>query len=210
MRNAPLSVVLAGALLLIPGAAAAQTMAPGWYVTGAVGVNDQPSIDLPAGDEATGHTGWGVAGAVGVAVAPWRAEVELSYRRNALDEIDAGGRRADGSGHLGQTALMVNGYYDVPTAGPVVPYVGLGVGAVRVHADDWGAGDTPLSDTEILFGGQAIVGVGYVLSPDLRLNVDYRYMRTAEGSFDGADGRDLSFHVANHALMLGLSYRIGP
>ena len=218
MRKTPLIMVLAGALLLVSAEAAAQRTAPGWYVTGSAGVTEQPSIDLGGGTaygEAADHTGWAVAGAVGYAIRPLRAELELSYRRNGLDTVTVAGRETGGDGDLGQTALMLNAYYDVPTGGPVVPYVGLGVGLVRVHADGWGAVDAqhglvPLSTGETLFGGQAIVGVSYVLTPDVRLNVDYRYMRTAEGSFDGPDGRDVSFHVASHTLMLGLSYRIGP
>ncbi|WP_029007711.1 outer membrane protein [Azospirillum halopraeferens] len=218
MRITPFSLLLAGALLLVPAGAAAQSMAPGWYVTGAAGVNQQPAYDVGGGTaygEAESDTGWAVSGAVGYALRPWRAEVELSFRRNGLDTVTVGGRETGGRGDLNQTALMVNGYYDVPTGGPVVPYVGLGVGVVRVRADGWGVQDparglTAVSDTATLFGGQAIVGVSYVFSPDVRLNVDYRYMRTAQGSFDGPGGRDVSFHVANHALMVGLSYRFAP
>ncbi|HEY0837963.1 MAG TPA: outer membrane beta-barrel protein [Azospirillum sp.] len=219
MRAASTSLVLATLLSLASAGALADSAAPGWYVTGGGGVNVLSDITVhgsPAEADVANDAGWLLSAAAGYNFRPWRAELELAYRRNDPDTWKSGGREFSGSGRLGVTSVLLNGFWDFDRGTGVVPYLGIGLGVVKIDADAWGShgaglGARVLDGRETLFAAQGIVGVSYVFNPNLRLSVDYRYLRSASGSFrQVSGGGGGSFRVANHSLMAGLSYHFGP
>jgi len=109
---------------------------------------------------------------------------------------------------------MTNLIYDFDLGWPVTPHVGAGVGAVNisedvrvpalgrlVHGNDW------------QFGYQAIGGVRYSFSPNIALDVDYRYLATTDPSFRVAGlpkTAKMTSGYNNHTLLASLIYRFGP
>ena len=153
-----LAVFALGVIVLQAGTAHATD---GWYVRGDVGYSIDGEIDFndPYGSDdldndwmASGGGGYGFSNGI-------RLEGELAYRNNSAsrsDEVDA-------------RALMANVYYDFNREGRVAPYIGAGAGYARVHADDLG------SDSGVAY--QAMVGVGVRVTPQLTVDIGYRYFK---------------------------------
>ena len=103
-------------------AAMAPSLADGWYIGGALGANQTRDADISGGNintKADFDLGYGGLAAVGYDFAnPFRAEAELSYRRNDVDSI--GG--VSGSGDVRGLGLMFNLLYDIETGSRFTPY----------------------------------------------------------------------------------------
>ena len=72
---------------------------------------------------------------------------------------------------------MANLLYDFNAFGNFVPYIGAGAGVGFVHSDQ-NLGST-------VFAFQGILGVGYNWSPNLRFNLEGRYIGTTNPSVAG-------------------------
>jgi outer membrane protein OmpA-like peptidoglycan-associated protein len=108
---------------------------------------------------------------------------------------------------------MTNVLYDFNLGWPVTPHIGAGVGAVDIidrakvaglgtvsHGEDW------------QFGYQAIAGVRYNATPNVAVDLDYRYLATTDASFrvPGAPAIKYTSGYDTHTLMASLVYRFGP
>ena len=86
------------------------------------------------------------------------------------------------SGQFSQAVFLTNGYVDVGTWYGVTPFVGAGVGFARsklASLTDNGAGNGFASDTvKTNFAWAAHAGLGYNVSPNLKLEFSYRYLNT--------------------------------
>ena len=140
-------------------------------------------------------TGFGIGGVVGYRANPnFRFEGEISYR--SADVKSVGGTSVSGTS-LSTTAFMVNGYYDfAQVKGPVVPFVGLGIGFINGNASGFGQS---YSDTE--FGYQLTLGISYAVNPNVSLVADYRYQGASDFSSNGAT---LPYKSSN--IQVGLNY----
>lgn len=158
-------------------------------------------ISFETGVLGLGSVGWGFGNGL-------RAETEISYRNNGVDNITASGPaaatgRLQGAGGTQQTyALMVNLLYDFQLAAApwVVPYVGLGVGlgwvdwsGNRVSNATGGATTATVnrttlswSDTSMQFAYQAIAGAAFPIDsvPGLALTTEFRFFGTLQPEFD--------------------------
>jgi outer membrane protein OmpA-like peptidoglycan-associated protein len=160
-------------------------------------------------------SGFAVGARAGYEMGPWRFEEEYVYRNNDLSSIRAGGAKLPAvSGSRQSHAFMTNLLYDINVGWPVTPHIGAGVGAVdiidRAHA---GGGVGKLfHDDDWEFGYQAIGGLRYNMTPNVALDVDYRYLATTDPTFRRAAFPKVKYTTGyqTHTLMASLVYRFGP
>ena len=130
------------------------------------------------------QTGWAGGGFIGYDFVGPRAELEVLYRDNTGTEAGrfpvsgVGTVGVNGYVHIRQTSVMANLYYDFFAHQAFTPYVGAGAGVAFLNTHMGGLTDS--TDTE--FAYQAIVGVGYKVTPNVRLNLDGRYYGTLNPS----------------------------
>ena len=216
--------MIAGACLAVAavssvGRAGAQT----FYLGGEAGwsvLEDQ--TDRAAGVppvHARFDSGFAAGARAGYEWGPWRFEEEYTYRSNDLNHLDLGRTNLRGvSGGRESHAIMTNLLYDIDLGRfnlslPVTPHIGVGVGAVDIidHARAAGLGRI-VNDNDWEFGYQAIGGVRYNVTPNVALDLDYRYLGTTEATFRTplAPRRKYTTGYENHTLMASMVYRFGP
>ena len=139
----------------------------------------------------------------------FRPEFELGYGSSRLDN-------ASGLGPVGgrvmKSMATLNGFYDFDDLRwPVVPYVGIGGGVSHLRSSSLGSG-TGFATSGTRPSVQGIVGVSYPLSPDLKLNLDYRYIETFNAKFTAANGGAISQshgNIGDNAVLVSLRYTFG-
>jgi opacity protein-like surface antigen len=155
-------------------------------------------LEADTGFDATGAIGYGFNGGA-------RLEFEVSFRRNELSQTTAAGTAFGVPVAAGQpidgdqsfVVWMLNGYYDIPLEGRLVPYIGAGAGGVRVALESSGLA---LDVHEAGFAYQGLAGVRYRISPNVWARLGYGYFATDELAFAATDA---SF--ASHVVELGLA-----
>jgi outer membrane protein OmpA-like peptidoglycan-associated protein len=239
--------LLAATLLSLPMAAQAQSWDPrvqGIYVGAGAGFNYLMGSSDTIANDLTGVRSldvgfeWGFAGVLSVGYGfgnGLRLELEGSYRQNDVDNIKASGLGSlpGVSGTAATYGIMFNALYDF-RLGPVMPYVGAGVGYAIQDWDDVGFGARSANGSgRLTFGGdqgtfayQAILGVALPIDsvPGLALTAEYRFMGTAGIDIDGRangtvtvngdtfrDRRAFSYSADNynHSIMFGVRYNFG-
>ncbi|HEX3863427.1 MAG TPA: OmpA family protein [Stellaceae bacterium] len=164
-------------------------------------------------------SGYAVGARAGYEMGPWRFEEEYNYRNNGLNRLNIGGFNVPGvSGSREAHAIMTNVIYDVDLGqfginSPVTPHIGAGVGAVDIidHAKAAGVGQV-FNDNDWEFGYQAIAGLRYNVTPNVALDLDYRYLATTDASFKVPSVPAIKYrsNYENHTLMASMVYRFGP
>ena len=224
--------LLAATVLALPMAAAQAQPVTGLYVGAGVGANfreDSSSNGVnfkmqDAGWVALGSVGWGFGNGL-------RAELEGNYRHNEVRQTRvtipgvANFTQPGNNGYFQNYGVMANVLYDFNLGWPVVPYVGVGVGAGWTQLSSFrtriGAGTFRVDDEEVQFAYQGIVGLSYNLSafvPGLAATAEYRYYGTTSPDLSvtqvsgprviGAPTK-ISPDVNNHSILLGLRYNFG-
>jgi outer membrane protein OmpA-like peptidoglycan-associated protein len=210
MKKIISSLALVSSVAFVPVLAQAQTP-EGPYVAVHGGVNFNDSSDLKFGDTTPfpgqkarikTDTGYAAGGAFGYSFGNFgfgspRLELEGTWRSNNIKHLDVGGSRVGGHGNVDSVAIMTNALMDFDTGTNFYPYLGGGFGAVM------GWVDSDYSDT--VFGYQGIAGVGYNVTENVGLTLDYRYL----GSSDWKDGGATYGNYSNHTVLLGLRYAFG-
>ena len=137
----------------------------------------------------------------------WRAEAEFASRRNAVDNITGTGAAAPVTGASAVYSLMGNAIYGIPTGTKFTPYIGAGIGAARVKADNVGTTlASNVNDSDTVFAYQGIAGLEYDVTQNWKAGVDYRYFRTADTKFTSAALTDVSGDYANHTVLMSTRY----
>ncbi|MFA7429231.1 MAG: OmpA family protein [Rhodospirillaceae bacterium] len=196
-------------------AAQAETSQPiGFYMGAQAGANwlrDQGidrngasfSPDYNLGAVLSGHAGYnfGAFGPVGL-----RTEGEVAWRRNTVDGING----LDASGRHSSLGLFGNLLVDIPTGTALTPFVGVGLGGVKVNISNVATtGFGRVYDDAWKLGYQGIAGVNYALTDNLAVRGDYRYMQTQDATFTADNGNRVKIPNGNHSLMIGLTYSFG-
>ncbi len=209
-RSSLAALVLAASALASVDAAAQQTS--GWYIGGGLGANWLRDSDVGGSGVTTTKaefdTGLAAAAAVGYGLGNgFRLEAELGYRKNDVDKV--GG--AAGGGDVSQWSLMGNVLYDFQTGTAFTPYVGLGLGGVRVDVDGGRtfSGGRTINDDDTAFAYQGIAGVAYSLAPQWKLDLSYRYFASLDPSFKTNDNLKVDAENRNHTVLLALRYEFG-
>jgi len=164
----------------------------GPYISGGVGANWRNSPQTPQA-RLTPSTGWLGLGAIGWGFGNgFRAEVEGNYRDNEVSRFYPSTGGANG-GSMKTYGVMVNGYYDIATGTPFVPYVGVGLGyvwneingATTAYTNATGTAATTykLNDTDSSFAYQAILGVAYDFGSGVAATLEYRFFGSASNTY---------------------------
>ncbi|MBF0332928.1 MAG: OmpA family protein [Alphaproteobacteria bacterium] len=192
----------AGLLIGLSTAAMAEV-----YVGAQTGLNMAADADADAAgvNRSIEHdAGWGVLGQLGVGLGQFRLEAEVGWRDNGVSDVN--GLSADGN--MQALSLMGNAYFDIPTSGPITPYVGAGLGVAQVTADNVRQGAAAVIDDEASgLAYQGIVGAAWKLNQNLSLKADYRYFATEDLDMNDAAGRSTEVSYDAHSIMVGFSWR---
>lgn len=117
-----------------------------------------------------------------------------------------------------QFGVMLSGAYDLQTDSPLTPFIGAGVGGVRVQHGDaelFESGFDFTADSGWKLGLEGFAGLQYEFSPELRLGL--RYSHKVVSDVAKGDGFKSSVDVQgsgdgslrNRALMLTLTFEFG-
>ncbi len=130
---------------------------------------------------------------------PFRVEAEYGWQKNDLDRLSYNNQFGNfDQGDLKIQSLMVNGYYDIDTGSPWIPFVGAGIGWAKV---DLNTPALPLGDNDDVFAYQLMAGVAYAISDQLFVDAQYRFFGTQDATIQDAD-----FSTNSNNLMLGIRY----
>ena len=184
---------------------------PNWYAGGMVGLSvlhdseDRDAFGNTSTTEFDAGIGFGFFGGweFGNGV---RAELELSYRHNGADRQRSPSLILDGS--TSAFALMANGLYDFNiNMGQLSPYLGAGLGFARVDADIDSGGVQQVDDSDVVFAYQFIAGVGYSITPQVVLMLDYRIFGTTDPELTDSSNIKFDAEYFTQNIMLGARYR---
>ncbi|UYN95274.1 MAG: OmpA family protein [Enhydrobacter sp.] len=196
MRKA---IAAVAALALLPVTAQAQSSwfesgqsSPGFYLGPQGGLNwllNNGSYDM--------DMGWAIGGVMGYDFVGPRIELEGMYRENnGRGFVNFPGGTAYTSGRIHQISAMANLLYDFAPGGMITPYVGAGAGIAFV--DPSLSPGCSMCSTQ--FAYQGILGLGWNVDQNFRVNLDGRYYATTN---PGQYSND------NISVMLGLTYKFG-
>jgi hypothetical protein len=197
----------------------------GWYggvEAGANWVADENGVNDTIDPTWTGgwvnssefDTGWALTGTAGYAFGPWRAEMELGYRKNDMSKYVTTASTYPDAGELSQLTLMANALYDVNITPDYQLSVGGGVGVDHLSYENTASyHDVPIKDSDNVFAWQLMAGVSRFM-PSLNADVvlNYRYLQADSVSFQEVDSGTGFLHnddydnISNHAVTLGLRW----
>ena len=170
------------------------------------------------GNSTTGATvttkqkeGYAIGGAVGWKLDQLRLELGLDFSNSGVKEIDVNNVSATtASGSVKNTSGMVRALWDLRTGTPFVPYIGIGVGASHVTLDNLRANGTTLANSsDTVFAYEPILGVNYMVLPNLALGLEYRYFATVDPSFAYTSGGRLGLKNESHNVLASLTWYFG-
>jgi len=140
--------------------------------------------------------GYSVGGVVGYDFVGPRVELEGMFRsNNGRGTANFGNVFSNTSGRIEQLSAMINVLYDFLPGATITPYVGAGAG---IAFADSGINGCSLCSTQ--FAYQGIVGVGWNIDQNFRVNLDARYYGTTNGG-------GLQYQNNNITAMLGVTTR---
>jgi outer membrane protein OmpA-like peptidoglycan-associated protein len=142
--------------------------------------------------------GWAAGGMIGYDFVGPRVEIEGVYRNS---QATVGGGPFNNFGaSKDDIGILANVLYDFNAGGVIVPYIGAGAGIAFVNSSALG-----LSSSSTQFAYQAILGVGYNIDPQFRVNLDARYYGTTNPTFTGGS----TYSNNNISAMLSLQVKFG-
>ena len=184
------ALMTAAAVVALPVMAQAQTPSSGFYVEAHGGLNWLLNTTIN-NSGVTPQTGWNAGGAIGYDFVGPRVEVEGIYRSNQL------GTTVSGVNTINQLGVLANLLYDFAPGSTITPYVGAGAGVGFV--------DSTSSLSSTTFAYQGILGLGWNVDTNFRINLDGRYYGTTNPSFGST-----TWSNNNFSIMLGLQLKFGP
>ncbi|MBS0550483.1 MAG: outer membrane beta-barrel protein, partial [Proteobacteria bacterium] len=190
----------AAALALLPVASQAQSLQyPGFFAGVEAGGNYmfQSGITSPFGQaNMYPNIGYSFGGMIGYDFVGPRVALEGLY--NNSKATVSGGTAAYGA-TKDEIAAMANLYYDFNAGGTIVPYIGAGAGVAFIKESALGQ-----QDNTTAFAYQGIIGVGYNIDSQFRVNLEGRYFGTSTPTSLGQ-----GFQNNNLIAMLQLQMKFG-
>ena len=186
------ALMAAAALVALPVMAQAQTPSSGFYVGAEGGVNWLLNTTI-LGTGVTPQTGWAAGGVIGYDFVGPRVELEGVYRNN---QHNGGFTGTAIQNQVGQVGVLANLLYDFAPGSTITPYIGAGAGVGFVDSN------ASLGSTQ--FAYQGIVGLGWNVDTNFRVNLDGRYYGTTNPSVSGTTWTNNNF-----SIMLGLQLKFG-
>ena len=128
------------------------------------------------------------------------------------------------SGQHSAAVVLANGYFDLGTWYGITPFVGGGVGVATNFLNNWydisaqpaGGFGYATDKTQTNFAWQVGAGLAYNVTPNLKLEVGYRYLdmgkmttnQIACQGFPICARESQSFYLASHDVRVGFRYLI--
>jgi opacity protein-like surface antigen len=196
--------VLVGAAVLaaLPLTAQAQMVAsPGFYIGAEGGVNWLLNTKI-GGSQTHTSTGWVVGGVAGYDFVGPRVEIEGRYSETPVGNLAF--VRGQANNISNQLAILANFLYDFLPTSVITPYVGAGAGIGFVDTNGHNLGGS-LGST--VFAYQGIIGVGWKVNDNFRVNLDGRYFGTTNPSVRNIFGQSSTWSNNNFSVMAGLQYK---
>lgn len=167
---------------------------------------------VPAGGNVISEfdDGYGVGVAIGMKLpSRVRVEGELFWQENDIDSGRLGPVQLSAlgglNGDVGVWGGMLNAYYDF-LDGPLVPFVGLGVGYAQVDAKVNLGDISVIDDDDTVLTYQGILGVSYEFTPNVQGVLAYRYLSLDDPEFKNQAGGKVDMEYDSQAIDLGLRY----
>ena len=134
-----------------------------------------------------------------------RLEGELGYQTTPLSKFAFALEPHNRRGDARRFSVLGSAYYDLHNPTPFTPYIGGGLGVAWVVIDDAqvrsGATAEAVTERTTVFAYQLGLGASYHLTPEVKLDLGYRYYATAELPLEQAD-----MSHASHNLYAGLRF----
>jgi opacity protein-like surface antigen len=227
--KAKLITVAIFAILISPAVCQATPPRPGAYMSGFIGATI-PNDTMVSTDNFFDNRSFtdrveldpginiGVTG--GYDFGYLRLEGELSYKNSEMNGIvdqsdNFSFRNVDGS--LSALAMMFNSFADLHNSSPLTPYFGGGIGFATLYLSDTFGTDTRgnlvtrdllySNDSDTVFAYQVGGGVEIALSPDLSLDLGYRYFGTTRARFDSSIDQSTRLKYESHNATAGLRFK---
>ena len=167
---------------------------------------------VPAGGNVISkfEDGYGVGVALGMKLpSRFRVEGELFWQENDIDSGRLGPVQLSVlgglNGDVGVWGGMVNGYYDF-LEGPLVPFIGVGVGYAQVDAKVNLGDISVIDDDDTVLAYQGILGVSYDFMPNLQGVLAYRYLSLDDPQFQDQAGGKVDMEYDSQSVDVGLRY----
>lgn len=153
-------------------------------------------------------TGYNLGAAAGYDFGQFRAEGEIGYSENGVDQIDISGEGSFGADGQGRALrFMANGYVDFETQTAFTPYLGAGVGVVNIYINNLEVGDQDIiDDDETVFAYQFALGVGYDVVENVVFDCSYRYFATDDVELQDKFGGESEVDIDTHNIVLGFRW----
>jgi len=186
-----------------------------WYLSAGVGVGflSDAELDDPTGvltalaTELLYDPGFGFSAAYGYRWNKFRLEGEITYDVNDLDKLELLGIGVNGGGDTDAISFMLNGWRDFPLADPWSVNAGAGLGFAVISLNDITVLGVPLADdSDAVFAYQFGVGLGYALTRDATLTLDYRLFATLDPDYVDPDGIPFSSEYFRHTVRVGVRW----
>ena len=128
-----------------------------------------------------------------------RLEGELSYRENT---IRTGGGKDP---QAGTSAMMFNGYYDLPLTKPFNLYFGGGLGVATAQLETISLGQV-IDANESVFAYQLEAGINWNYNPKATFSLGYRFFDAADPEFVLPAGQRVQMELETYELILKMRY----
>jgi opacity protein-like surface antigen len=188
----------------------------GWYLRGDVGyawgridgADAAPGFPSPS-DSALGNA---VTGGLGVGYKwSWlRTDVTFDYLA-PMDYSGSAVSSGDVTAKISAASALFNGYIDLGTWYCITPYIGAGAGAAYVSTTDYASTVAPPftggDHHQWNFAWAAMAGLDYAVTPQLKVDVGYRYLNVGDTQTESDSFGQTTFkNVAAHEVRVGLRW----
>jgi OmpA-OmpF porin, OOP family len=211
--------------LALPSAAGAQSLQPGGFYIGAEGgmnwlLNTSSTANVTVAGAGVGsgtvnlnnNLGWTAGGMIGYDFIGPRVELESRFIQNT-GTLSVPGVAGSLGATVNQVPIMANLYYDFMPGQTLTPYIGAGAGIAFSNLSGGGFSN---SSSGVQFAYQGMVGVGWNIDQQFRLNLEGRYFGTTQpnytfnGNVGGVPvGVNGSYSNNNFSAMLSLQFKFG-
>ncbi|MGB0498540.1 MAG: outer membrane protein, partial [Rubricella sp.] len=204
--------------VLVGGAAFAEE---GPYVAGFAGLASFPDAgfdqDVADPDYASGDLsleyGFDLNGAIGYDLGGILIEAQIGRAAGGTDTLSfpdatAPFDSAETDGDVSIVYGMVNGWIEIPTEGPITPFVGGGIGYASLSIDTAFTlgSNNGIDSSDTVFAYQIGAGATYALSETNMLAVRYRYLTTGDGDFTDNEDTAISAGLSAHIFDVGVRF----
>lgn len=132
----------------------------------------------------------------------WRIEGELLWSRADIDAVSG----VTTNGEAETWTALANLYYGFRSDATLTPYIGVGLGGVRVAVSDFAAGPGGVDDFDVAPAWQAMAGLDLRVSDAATLSLEYRYLVADQLDLNDESGGIVRMDYASSSALAGLRF----